>query len=119
MVRAAGCYHDVKHGLPRPLVALFSVIKAHLSRRFSPSGRRSNASRWRRNGRRTQFRDEPQDFSKQTPWYRNLRHLERDVPGMHDDLGANILTSFSLRLVSDQCATVSGNASVRMKLARL
>ena len=32
---------------------------------------------------------------------------------------APILTSFSRRLVSDQCLTVSGNASVRMKLARL
>src|SRR5271154_6705362 len=32
---------------------------------------------------------------------------------------APILTSFSRRLVSDQCLTASGNTSVRMKLARL
>src|SRR5216684_2744151 len=43
------------------------------------------------------------------PWPSGRRRSER----------APIFTSFSRRLVSDHCATASGKASVRMKLARL
>src|ERR1039457_7100817 len=80
----------VKRGLSGPLLAPFSVNKAHLSCRFSPHAWSSMARSWRRSRRRPQFRDEPQDLAEQVPWHRHLGHLERDVPGMRDDLGADL-----------------------------
>jgi hypothetical protein len=50
----------VKHGLARPLTALFSANKAHLSRRSAPYEWPTTVSRWRCCGRRPQFRDEPE-----------------------------------------------------------
>jgi hypothetical protein len=43
----------------------FSVIWTHLSRGLASNARQSNTSRGRWIGRRTQFRDQPQDVSEQ------------------------------------------------------
>jgi hypothetical protein len=48
----------------------------------------------------------------------DLDHVEDGVAAWGTTL-ALIFTSFSRRLVSEHCATASGNASVGMKLARL
>ena len=34
--------------------------------------------------------DQPQDFLEQFLWHGDLGHLECDVPGMRDDLGADL-----------------------------
>lgn len=49
--------------------------------------------------------DPPQDFAEQLPRHGDLRHLERDVPGMRDDLGADLhqlLPEARQRLVLDR-----------------
>lgn len=84
-------------GRARPLTALFSVIKAHLSRRLSPDEWPSNASRWRRHRLRPQFRDEPQNFPEQVTGYRNLGHLERDIASVADDPGSDVHELFPQR----------------------
>ena len=79
-----------EHGRPGPLLALFSVIKAPLSRRVFVHQWPLNTSRWCRCKRQPQFRDEPQAIAEQVPWHRDLGHLERHVADMRDDLGTDL-----------------------------
>jgi len=44
----------------------------------------------RRRGRSSQSVDPFQDVSEQSVGYGDLRHLERDVPAMSDDLGTDL-----------------------------
>ena len=76
----------VEHGPSGLLMALFFLIKAHVSRclSFPPS---PPASSW--SGRCPQPRNEPQNLLEQFLGHRDLGHLEDDVPGMRDDLGAD------------------------------
>ncbi len=65
------------------------VIKTHLSRVLAGTHDNRTASLRRWIGRRPQFGDQPQDFLEQAPWHRDLSQLERDVPAVRDDPGAN------------------------------
>ena len=62
--------------------------------------------------------DPAQDLGEQGARHRHLGELEDGVATVAHDPRAD-LTSFSRRVVSDQCSTSSGSAKVRMKLARL
>ena len=53
--------------------------------RHRPFGSSSCWSRWG-----PEFGDQPRDFLEQATWHRDLSHLERDVPAMRDDPGANL-----------------------------
>ncbi len=44
--------------------------------------------RW--NGAWSQIIDQHQDFPEQVPWHRHLGQLERDVPVMADNFGADL-----------------------------
>jgi hypothetical protein len=44
------------------------------------------ASRGRRIGRQSQFRDEPQNVGEQIPWDGDLGHLEGDITAVADDV---------------------------------
>ena len=72
----------------------------------------------RRHGSSSQIIDQAQDFPEQFLRHGDLGQLERDVPAMADDLGAD-LDQLSRSVVNDQCSTSFGKANVRMKLARL
>jgi hypothetical protein len=78
-------------------LALFSIIKAPLSRRVFARQWPLNTSRWCRCKRQPQFRYEPQAIAEQVPWHRDLGHLKRHV-GTWVTILAPILTRFSLRL---------------------
>ena len=79
----------VKRGLSGPLLAPFSVNKAHLSCRFSPHAWSSMARSWRRSRRRPQFRDHAQNVGEEISGNGHLHHLERDVASVTYDLRAD------------------------------
>src|SRR5580704_7364424 len=62
----------------------------HLSRGLASNARQSNTSRGRWIGRRTQFRDQPQDVSEQMLGDGDLGHLKRDVTTVAHDLRADL-----------------------------
>ena len=77
-----------------------------------------NASyRWR-DCRRTQFDDQPQDVGEGSSRNGNLRHLERDIAAVADDLRADRDQRF-LEAGQRRSLIGSGVASVRKKLPRL
>jgi hypothetical protein len=79
--------------------------------RTGPSAR--HAGRWCPHPR-----DQCQNGAEHLSRHRDLGHLERDVAHVADKSFRVILTSFSLRLVSDHGSAV-GIASVRMEWPRL
>jgi hypothetical protein len=68
----------------------FSVIWTHLSRGLASNARQSNTSRGRWIGRRTLFRDQPQDGSEQMLGDGDPGHLEGEVAAVADDLRADL-----------------------------
>ena len=67
--------------------ANFVVIQTHPSRRFHLA---VDSLGLRRSGSSPQIIDQAQDFPEQFPRHGNLGQLERDVPAMADDLGADL-----------------------------
>ncbi len=66
---------------------IFLVIQAHLSCRFLPA---VDFPGLRRSGSWSQIINQAQDFPEQFPRHGNLGQLERDVPAMAHDLGADL-----------------------------
>lgn len=57
-------------------MAEFAVIKTCFSRQYCPNARYPNALRCRGGGRRTHFRDHPQNLCEQVAWDCDLGNLE-------------------------------------------
>ncbi len=68
-------------------LAKFFVIQTHLSCRFHLA---VDFLGLRRSGSWSQIIDQAQYFSEQVPRHRHLGQLERDVPPVTDDLGADL-----------------------------
>jgi len=70
----------------------FQRIARHLDvlPRFWSNSCRASALRHRRQGRRAQLRDQPQDIGEQVLRNGHLRHLEDDVAGVAHDLRADL-----------------------------
>ena len=97
---AADVASTVKHRLARPLTALFSVDKAHLSRGFSPYEWPSKAS-----SRRCIRRRHSPAIGEQHPRHRDFGHLEDDVGARAHNPGAD-LTSFSQNAGHPACGSI-------------
>src|SRR5258708_23218169 len=85
-VTTAACYHD-RRTRPSPAADRFVFGRQDAPLPFvlpadTPTSRRS----WRR----AKLSDRPQDFLEQVARHRDLGHLKDDVPGMRDDLGADL-----------------------------
>jgi len=75
---------------PAPENVAFPVIATHFSRKFGSNARHTNGSRGRRDWRRSQFRDHPQDIGEQISRNRDLHHLEGDVAPVAHDFRADL-----------------------------
>jgi len=69
------------HSVTLPAIQTHPSCRFHLAVDF-PGLRRSGSS--------SQFIDPPQDFPKQIAGHGDFGQLERDVPAMAQDLGANL-----------------------------
>ncbi len=66
---------------------IFSVIQTHPSCRFHLA---VDFPGLRRSGSWSQIINQTRDFPEQLPRHRNLGQLERDVPAMADNFGADL-----------------------------
>jgi hypothetical protein len=73
---------------------IFLAIQTHPSCRFLLA---VGSLGLRRSGSSSQFIHPPQDFPKQVPGHADFGQLERDVPAMADDLGADLDELFAQR----------------------
>ena len=72
---------------PEGHLTRYSAIQTHLSRLFHLA---VDIPGLRRNGSSSQIIDQAQDFPEQFLRHGDLGQLERDVPAMADDLGADL-----------------------------